>query len=364
MEKNKRINRFKERNEEIYLNKKVEYGSWEIKDEKRKGKMKVVGSVVVNKQYKGTVKEVPVSKRRIKFVLVLDDNVKLTEASKEFVIKGMENVAFQAISNVNNGIDVDIENGGSNESNEDLLSNECSAAIESSNKCSYKHCNITEKLITTPCSICGNEGHHICSNKVMEDSLDKRYCSFSCAMGNKHGKDIVVEIDEDLQISDASDDGENNIPCDALDKQQRLDLNFISNSIQDEEEKLLEEISIDRDESIEKLISKENFKKMEWDFDREILHDDETLYKNKYRIKNQTILEAEGPIKIFRTLFPDTLWDKINVESNRYREEHYPNIKELTCIEIMRFVGLLIARCLNPWSCGLKNHWRQTSEGT
>ena len=63
--------------------------------------------------------------------------------------------------------------------------------------------------------------------------------------------------------------------------------------------------------------------------------------------------------------FQDTLWNSIVQESNRYRlqDPWGKKIEEIKREEVMKFVGLLIARSLNPWTSGMSNHWRKNATG-
>ena len=391
MEKKKRRNLVEEKYKELYLNKQVQYNYEYLHQENTLGSMKLKGRLEENTSYNGIVSKVPLCKRKLLFNIDLGE-IKLSNASESFVLHGIENIVTNIMSTHDKGVfntnkkKVDENETNTIESTIHAIDNACIESNNESNletnettnseanvptnvencyKCSYNQCDIDCALETYPCTGCGKPVHHICSNEIKEDSLNKRYCSFSCVMLDPSVDNFNIDIDDQhLQVSEGSDEEdigyifETNDPLDI--EQEYED---ISTEILDKHEQLLQETLLERETYCNELIDKKNLKKLSWDIDGEIMEDVDGLYKNKYRIKANAILKAQDPISVFMILFPDTLWELITLETNRYRVQKYENIKEISTIEIMRFVGLLMARSLNPWIGGMKNHWRQRSEG-
>ena len=371
MMKNKRINKVKEQFENIYLNKDVQYTSQEIKKEMSCGNIEISGFVKDDSIYEGVVISVPASKRKMVFIISFTD-LKIKNAAEQFVINGIESYALNTIATNNSN---ELEEIKDNEVQNFTNDNEVQGL-----RCIFKDCDIDEELQTSPCTACGKPVHHLCSNAIREDELSNRFCSFECSIialnsnidknkqANESNKDTkIVYADVDLQESDDSEDNDIdlNVPNDPLDVDQQYECEFENiNEVEEEkQEDILGQVLLDKDVNMETLINKKSLKSMVWDMNGEVKEDSSKLYKNNYRIKAQVVYEAPDPFSMFMILFPQSLWETITIETNRYREQKYNMIKEISTNEIMKYVGLLIARSLHPWVNGLKNHWRERSEG-
>ena len=57
------------------------------------------------------------------------------------------------------------------------------------------------------------------------------------------------------------------------------------------------------------------------DSDYSTLQKPEEIYKNKSRVCNEALLQSEQPIDVFMSLFPISLWNKIAIETDRYKQQ-------------------------------------------
>ena len=104
----------------------------------------------------------------------------------------------------------------------------------------------------------------------------------------------------------------------------------------------------ERTDNIEQMISPESLEQLKWESDHLIQQEPEDAYKNKSRLCGDVLLQSQRPIDIFMCLFPIWLWNKIALESDRYRQKQgWDDIKMITSTDIMVFTGLLIIRSLN-----------------
>ena len=151
---------------------------------------------------------------------------------------------------------------------------------------------------------------------------------------------------------------------DHLEKEQEVNVDenkFPINAL--EENVLMEEELPEGTNELKTFIDPKYLGSMKWDLNGTVEEDAEDIYKNQPRIKSQILLQAATPIDIFLYLFPESLWCMITNMSNKYKEQQGITKKNITCEELMKYVGLLIARSMNPWTNGFRNHWRTRAEG-
>ncbi|POM73791.1 Hypothetical protein PHPALM_9327 [Phytophthora palmivora] len=131
-----------------------------------------------------------------------------------------------------------------------------------------------------------------------------------------------------------------------------------------------------------------------WNFDAEIFPEDEEypdLFGGEYGPTDEVLSKAESPLDLIFFFMRRSLWSRIAYESNRYynqplneradrmyqkqldggkqttREEVMDNEtkkhKPIKRFEIVRCIGLLVARMLCPHSRRLADHWATSTAG-
>ena len=350
----------KEQYNQQYGRKKVLYDLNFLKGQKKNSYDSIKGNWnnIHDKEFVfGIITGTPKSSRSIKFEISLcEGNVIIKGAKKELVDKGIK-------SNMEH-----LNKNGSND------------------KCSYIKCNIDENLSMESCVICHNKVHHICSNEIYEDELHIRICSDKCKeqylsketestshnniqlyiqnnqinQNNINKQSITYIIDNDLQYSESSEQ-ESDSECIMVDDDDDDESQEDDNQM---EVKEIKKEVLHVDENILAMMSEKELSKMEWNEDDKNITNHPDLFRNNYKLKLETLYLCKNPIEVFMTFFTDTLWNKIVEETNRYKNQNNWNkIKDITREELQKFVGLLIARSLNPWTNGLKNHWRKFAQG-
>ena len=116
--------------------------------------------------------------------------------------------------------------------------------------------------------------------------------------------------------------------------------------------------------SLSELVTNKGLDGLQWRVGEGQRMDQPNIFANQPRLVGDSILGATKPIDVFFDLWPLTLWQTISVECDRFRLLNgWTQIKSITTQEIICYAGLLIARSLHPWSSGLRNHWRTSTEG-
>ncbi|OWY96564.1 hypothetical protein PHMEG_00033141 [Phytophthora megakarya] len=97
-----------------------------------------------------------------------------------------------------------------------------------------------------------------------------------------------------------------------------------------------------------------------------VLVDPAPLYTGTSGPTRPTLACAENPLAILYLFLPNKLWRKVAAESNAFREENINEVAEKmreraqaqrSPHELVRFIGLLIARTLEPRRECLVRHW-------
>jgi hypothetical protein len=275
-------------------------------------------------------------------------------------------------------------------------------------KCAVPNCFAESILEKEPCSVCGKLVHHMCSNSIFETDLNMRFCSDQCVSNHQHGlsntttytnaittsqlsqptthpdsgtssstsayvsqsqnqSQLPQVIDSDLLVSEeeSSDmdiDAEDNY--DILESEDELEESSTTITPETEIQNALEAMP-EQPSDLDYIISKPGLTKLQWNASGRISEDVQDICRNKSRIKCRSLILCTTPVEVFMHLFPETLWNSIVEESNKYRVQNVwsSNVKEIKREELMKFVGLLIARSVMQWSNGLKYHWRSNSVG-
>ena len=111
----------------------------------------------------------------------------------------------------------------------------------------------------------------------------------------------------------------------------------------------------------ERYISGSALNELPWRIGDGIEHDHPRIFPNQPKAVG---IPSTRPIDIFMHLWPLELWEHIAIESDMYRvQNEWTKTKPIQTQELLCYAGLLISRSLHPWTSGLKNHWRTTTEG-
>ncbi len=276
-------------------------------------------------------------------------------------------------------------------------------------KCAIKDCFAESDLSKEPCLVCGKLVHHMCSNSIFEGDLNIRISSKNCMVVHSGQK---VQQQEELQESqDVQGVNEVNLPqsstaapipivVNPLLNANRFDKDLMESDVdvtdgeeeetterdvfedpipedtedpaEDSEEVTPEQEIQDANDSLpdapvelDALLTKKALASLPWESNNKITEDASDMCKKNCRVKAEALLCCTSPYEVFMFFFQDTLWNSIVQESNRYRLQHEwgQKIDEIKREEVMKFVGLLIARSLNPWTNGMSNHWRKNATG-
>ena len=337
-----------------YLQKEVLYSLNYLLSELKSNRVTGELKTLTRDPIKGRIIGIPSNMRNVTFTIALDQGKRVIyDISKEFVDIGIKN-NIESMKNV-------IENNGNGN-------------IEKSNKCNYRNCDINENLATTPCLVCSKEVHHICANEIYEGELHKRYCSHVCYHMDNHCESESKNSESMESINNTTSITNINVNIDILDSEyEEDDYEEVPDVFMDGYEeskyplrKLNDEIEIVNNaickgdpNEIVKLIQN-----LDWNFNGKVEHDALDIMRNNPKITCEAIHLSETPVDVFLNIFPEHLFCLIADESNRYREQnHLTKIKKIGTDEIIKFVALLISRSLNPWSSGMRNHWREKCYG-
>ena len=304
--------------EDKYINKNVLYSAEEVLQLIKTKKCTVKGkfsSIKKPNVLEGIVLKVPNSKSKSFFEILLNDiNKRLEKVSEDVVITGIENY---------------------NKSN-----------MESSNMESNMESNTNEEEKQS-----NNEGNVVpIQNSTTTDCFEE----------NKSYDESIVSSGSDTSDNDNGNYEEEDHLC--KEQKENVEEESIHTNALEENKITLEELP-ERSDVINSYIDPSYLESMKWDLNGKVDKDAEDIYKNQPRVKSNVLLNANSPIDVFLYFFPETLWSKITIMSNIYKEQKGIKGKDISCEDIMKYVGLLIARSMNPWSSGMRNHWRTRVEG-
>lgn len=88
-----------------------------------------------------------------------------------------------------------------------------------------------------------------------------------------------------------------------------------------------------------------------------------TISTKETRITNRNVRNAEKPIDVFLELFPISLIEEIVLYTNMYKAQcgYSKKYKNITLVEMLRFIGLMIAHSVHAWTTGISNNWRTSA---
>lgn len=115
--------------------------------------------------------------------------------------------------------------------------------------------------------------------------------------------------------------------------------------------------------SLCELVSDKGLNELRWGEGEGQRADRPYLFAHQTRLVGGSICCAINPTDLISELWPPTLWQAVSVECDRYcLLNGRTHIRQINTQEVICYAGQLITRSLHPWSSGLRNNWRISTE--